>query len=71
MSRKQKFVDEWNEIPFPEALVLLIRLPSGAIEVVTDMYDLQYKFEYVLETYDKDLVMYSNSNIKIVDWAMA
>jgi hypothetical protein len=71
MSKKQKFVDEWNEIPFPKVLVLLVKLPSGIVEVITSMFELPGKFEYILETYDKDLVMYNNTNIRIVDWAIA
>lgn len=68
MSSKNGFVTDYNTHPRVRAIVVAIQLPSGAVEIITNYEDLENKYMYYLETYDADMVMYKNPNIRIVDW---
>ena len=68
VSRKSGFVTDWNNTPFPVAVVVAVKQPSGAIEIITSTMYLADMFEHYLETYDKDLKMYKNKDIEIVNW---
>ena len=48
--------------------VLVIELPNGAKELITNATHIEEKLAYVNSAYDEDLVMKNNSNIKILDW---
>lgn len=49
-------------------IVVVVQLPNGAMEVITNTENLEDKYMYYLETYDENMIMYNNENIKIVDW---
>lgn len=49
-------------------IVIVIELPSKELELIINSKDLEEKFMYYLQTYDSDLVMYDNKNIRVVDW---
>lgn len=68
-SKKQEFVKEFDEkIATMRYLVLAIRLPNGAVELITNTMDFQEKFQYLVSTYDKELKMYNNTLIQIINW---
>ena len=68
-SKKQEFVKEFDEkIATMRYLVLAIRLPNGAVELITNTMDFQEKFQYLVSTYDKELKMYDNTLIQIINW---
>ena len=70
-TKKQNFVKEFDEkVVNLNYLVLAIQLPNGAIELITNTMDFEEKFQYILSTYDKDLRMYNNNRIEILDWMM-
>ena len=68
MSLKQKFNEDYCEKVRVRAIVVAIQLPSGAVEIITNYEDLENKYMYYLETYDSNMVMYKNENIKIINW---
>lgn len=68
MSNKHKFVKDYNKQIKVRAIVVAIQLPSGAVEIITNYEDLENKYMYYLESYDADMVMYKNQNIRILDW---
>ena len=68
MLSKMNFVQDYSEKVRVRAIVVAIQLPSGAVEIITNYEDLENKYMYYLETYDSDLVMYKNENIRIIDW---
>ena len=68
-SLKQEFVKEFDEkVMTMKYLVLAIRLPNGAIELITNTMDFQEKFQYIMSAYDKDMKIYNNISIQIVNW---
>ncbi len=69
MSRKQEFTIEFDEkIANMKYIVLAVRLPDGAIELITNTMNFVEKFEYINSMYDKDLIMNTNPDIVIVNW---
>ena len=68
MFSKMNFVQDYSEKVKVRAIVVAIQLPSGAVEIITNYEDLENKYMYYLETYDSDMVMYKNENIRIIDW---
>lgn len=68
MFSKMNFVQDYSEKVRVRAIVVAIQLPSGAVEIITNYEDLENKYMYYLETYDSDMVMYKNENIRIIDW---
>ena len=67
-SRKMNFVRDYSEKIKIKAIVVAVQLPSGAVEIITNYEDLENKYMYYLETYDSDMVMYKNENIRIINW---
>ena len=68
MSLKAHFTQEYSSKVSPKLIVVIVQLPSGALEVIANYEDLEGKYFYYLETYDKDMVMVKNPNIRIVGW---
>ena len=72
-SLKQKFVYE-SAIPTGletfRILVVLIKQPTGAIEVITNTEHLDQKIEYYLEHYDDEFRSKHNRNVQIIDYMM-
>lgn len=47
-------------------MVVAIKLPSGATELITNTEDITTKYEYYLNTYDEDLRLVHNKEVQIV-----
>ena len=67
-SKKHQFVKDYNSVVSPSYIIVVVQVPSGAKETIINSTELDSKFAYYLETYDKDLVMYANMRIRILDW---
>lgn len=71
MSRKLDFVREYDEMGEAVSLIIVVvQLPSGALEVIQNNSHLEEKYMYYLETYNQDMVMYKNPDIRILKWIM-
>ncbi len=68
MSLKMKFTQDYSQQIRVRLIVVAIQLPSGAIEIIANHEDLENKYMYYLENYDKDMVMVKNPNIRILNW---
>lgn len=68
MSLKMKFTQDYSSKVRVRLILVAVQLPSGAIEVIQNHEDLESKYMYYLENYDKDMIMVKNPNIRIVDW---
>lgn len=66
MSLKEKFVEECKEKKVPKIISVAVKLPSGAIEVITNTQDTVTKALYYTDTYDKDFRLKHNKDIQIV-----
>lgn len=76
MTLKERFIDETiskgNGVPVKgfDVLVTLVRLPSGAVEVITNTRQLETKIKYLIETYDENFKLKANPEVEIVGYTV-
>lgn len=51
-----------------EVVVVAVRLPSGAIEIITNTKQLESKLEYYKTAYDKRFRLINNPEVQIVGY---
>lgn len=51
----------------PTHLVIAVRLPNRAVELIVDTYKIDEKIDYILKTYDENMAMKGNPAIFIKD----
>jgi hypothetical protein len=64
------FIMQTIENENPQVLTVAVKLPSGAIEVITNTQDLSSKIEYYKKAYDSTFRLMSNPNIQIVGFML-
>ncbi len=68
---KNEFINKFHDVRFsmkaPRYLIMAIKLPNGAIEIITNVDDLQEKFLYYQSAYDDEMRLIKNNNIRIID----
>lgn len=57
--------DEQREAFKPQYLVTAARLPTGAIELAVNNQNIADKIDYILEAYDDDMRLKTNTSIKM------
>jgi len=57
--------DEQREAFKPQYLVTAVRLPTGAIELAVNNQNIADKIDYILEAYDDDMQLKTNTSIKM------
>lgn len=65
---KEKFIKEVSEKDNLKVISVAVKLPSGAIEIITNTQDLENKARYYAETYDDDFRLNHNKEIQIVSY---
>jgi hypothetical protein len=66
----RKFEIEAAEAVNPQVLVTAVKLPTGAIEVITNTQNLPEKIKYLIEAYDIDFKLIANPNVQIVGYML-
>jgi hypothetical protein len=66
MDLKQQFVARCTEVKTPKIITVAVKLPSGAIEVITNTEDTVTKALYYTDTYDENFCLKHNKEIQIV-----
>ena len=51
-------------------LVVAVKLPTGAIELITNTQKIESKCEYYLHAYDDDFRLLANKNIQVVEYML-
>jgi hypothetical protein len=51
----------------PEVIITVVKLPTGALEVITNYQELQGKIDYILNAYDDNLCLKTCPQIKLMD----
>lgn len=57
--------DEQREVFKPQYLVTAVKLPTGAIELAVNNQNIADKIDYILEAYDDDMQLETNTSIKM------
>jgi hypothetical protein len=52
-------------------IVVAVRLPTGATELIINTEMVESKIEYYLKAYDDDMRLKSNQQIQIISWLFA
>lgn len=68
MGLKKRFASEIHSIGIPRVLTVAVKLPSGAIEVITNTEDTGSKALYYLKAYDDDFKLMNNNEVQIVGY---
>jgi hypothetical protein len=76
MKLKEKFIDEaiskGNGKPTLgfDVLVTLVKLPTGAVEVITNTKKIDTKIEYLVNAYDDNFCLKANPEVQIVGYTI-
>ena len=74
-SNKELFIEEFEledaDCGAVTHMVVFVRLPSGALEMIINTNDIYGKFNYYKQSYDDNLCLYNNPNVKIEKWCFA
>ncbi|QQO92471.1 hypothetical protein CPT_Machias_081 [Staphylococcus phage Machias] len=71
MTLKEKFESKYRNLnKEPEILIVVIKLPSGAKEVISNSSDLDNKVHYYLENYDDQFRHVRDKKVKIIDFIL-
>lgn len=65
---KEEFIKEVSKKDDLKIISMAVKLPSGAIEVITNTQDLENKARYYAKTYDDDFRLKHNKDIQIVGY---
>jgi hypothetical protein len=57
--------DEQRKAFKPQYLVTAVKLPTGAIELAVNTQNIADKIDYILEAYDDDMQLKTNTSIKM------
>ena len=69
---RESFMDESiTEIENATYLVVAVKLPTGAIELITNTTNLVSKADYYVTAYDDDFRLKNNKDIQIVGYMIA
>lgn len=65
---KQRFNERLAEVETPRMISVAVKLPNGAIEVITNYEGLTEKAEYYQSMYDNDFQLVHNAEVQIVSF---
>lgn len=68
MNRKEQFIKDVSSMGTYHMLILVIELPSKALETMINTSMIAEKIEYVMRTYNDELCMHNNKDVKIKGW---
>lgn len=69
MTLKEKFIQEANK-ENPSVLVTAVKLPTGAVEIITNHQKLDEKVEYLRTAYDDDFRLERNADVQTVGYIL-
>lgn len=68
MSKKLAFMNAFLAKVQPQAIVIAVQLPTGAVDIITSSVQLDEKMAYYMSSYNDHLELISNTKVKILDW---
>jgi len=68
LSLKEKFVEEMHNVNIPKLITVAVKLPSGAIETITNTEDTVTKALYYTDNYDEEFRLKHNNDVQIVGY---
>jgi hypothetical protein len=68
MTRKELFESKYYTSHPISKIVVAVKLPTGATEIIVNTEDIQGKFNYYLSAYNDDLKLNNNPMVEIIDY---
>ncbi|PAV30308.1 hypothetical protein CIL05_07510 [Virgibacillus profundi] len=65
---KEKFIEEMKVASIPKLITVAVKLPSGAIETITNTEDTVTKALYYTDKYDEEFRLKHNTDVQIVGY---
>jgi hypothetical protein len=73
-NRRDTLMAEFREkalsLDTPRILIIAVKLPTGAIEVITNTQELESKIDYYMSAYDWDFKLKANPDIEVVNFML-
>lgn len=66
LTLKQQFLEACKEVKVPKVITVAVKLPYGAIEIITNTEHTIEKVVYYTDKYDDDFRLKANPQIQIV-----
>lgn len=70
MTLKDEFIQSYErsifEFKVVTKMVIAVRLPTGATELIINTEDIEKKFTYYLEAYNDDMQLKNNNDVQVV-----
>jgi hypothetical protein len=73
MTLKERFTKECHDKvngPAHKVLTTAVKLPSGAIEIITNTQEIPSKIDYLHAAYDNEFKLKANQNVQIVGYML-
>ncbi|BAR85732.1 MULTISPECIES: hypothetical protein [Bacillus] len=68
MKLKERFIEEVKAVGTPQIISVAVKLPNGAVEVITNTQETVSKVDYYINTYDDEFRLKHNNAIQIVGY---
>ncbi|PGW64301.1 hypothetical protein COE18_06605 [Bacillus cereus] len=68
MNLKERFIEELKVVGAPQIISVAVKLPNGAVEVITNTQETVSKADYYINTYDDEFKLKHNNAIQIVGY---
>jgi hypothetical protein len=65
---KERFIEEAKIVSVPKLISVAVKLPSGAIETITNTQDTVTKALYYTDMYDEEFRLKHNKEVQIVGY---
>ena len=67
--RKHELIEKWGSLKNElKLLIVVVKLPSGALETMINTEHLNDKLKYLIDNYNGDLKLINNPDIEIVEY---
>lgn len=68
---KQTYATTIKELGSVTKIVVAVRLPTGATELIINTEQIESKYNYYLNSYDDDMCLKNNQDVQIISWLFA
>ena len=67
---RKRFINDVKTNATPELLVIAVKLPTGAIEIMAITSELAEKLQYYMDAYDDEFKLKSNPENRIIGYKL-
>lgn len=68
LALKENFISDTEVVENPQVLVVAVKLPTGAIEIIQNTQQLESKIRYYKEAYNDEFRLINNPDVQVVGY---